>query len=206
MRKIVLTAGERFGRLTVVREVDGLASAGENKRQFLCHCDCGNEKVVRLDLMRSGRAQTCGCRQRMKHGDTGSYTYSSWANIKDRCRNPRSPDYLRYGGRGIAICERWLDFSKFLADMGERPSGTTIDRIDSEGDYEPENCRWATKKQQGRNRRNNRMLTHNGDTLCLSEWAKRLGVAVNVIRWRLASGWTVAESLTTPSGRNRHVS
>jgi len=206
MRKTRIHSGDRYGQLTVVEETDGMVSGGENKHQVLCRCDCGTEKVIRLDLLRNGKARTCGCRQRMTHGETGTYTYSTWVNMKDRCRNPHSPDYPRYGGRGVHICERWLDFAAFLEDMGERPSCTTLDRIDNNGDYEPCNCRWATKKEQGRNRRNNRTLTHDGETLCLSEWAERLNVVPNTIKCRLASGWSIDDAVTVPSGGSRNAS
>lgn len=202
--RIETVAGTRYGQLTVVREVDGLRSGRENKRQFLCRCECRREKVIRLDLLRNGKTRTCGCRQRMTHGDSGSPTYSSWSNMINRCQNPHSPDYHRYGGRGIQVCTRWGDFALFLADMGHKPAGTTIDRIDPNGHYEPSNCRWATRKQQGRNRRNNRMLTHDGETLCLSEWAERLGVVANAVRWRLIAGWSVSEAVAIPSGGRRH--
>jgi hypothetical protein len=106
--------------------------------------------------------------------------------------------YDLYGGRGIKVCEQWRDFENFLADMGEQPSGKSLDRIDNDGDYEPGNCRWATAKQQSRNRGNNRLLAYGGKTRCVTEWAEMTGMGSSVIYGRLSRGWTVKATLTTP--------
>ena len=129
-------------------------------------------------------------------------TYSSWAAAKARCYKRCNVKYPKYGGAGIVMCDRWrFDFNAFLADMGERPAGTTLDRIDPCGNYEPGNCRWATAKEQARNRRpfvppNTRFLTHAGVTLSIPAWAKKLGMSVNLIHGRLRQGWTVEQTLT----------
>jgi hypothetical protein len=120
----------------------------------------------------------------------------------DRCRNPNSPEYGLYGGRGISVCERWYSFEKFLEDMGERPTNTSIDRFpDKNGNYEKSNCRWATTKQQNRNKRNNHLISFNGETHCLTDWAKILGVSLTTLSGRLATGWSVEKALTTRVGR-----
>lgn len=132
--------------------------------------------------------------------------YRVWAGMKVRCANPKSQDWHRYGGRGIAVCDRWRDsFENFYADMGPRPSSKhSIDRIDSDGNYEPANCRWATSKEQANNwKTRNRRITHNGETLSIPEWAERLGITRESLRDRLDAGWSVSDALTTPAVRSR---
>lgn len=117
----------------------------------------------------------------------------------NRCRNPRTPGYERYGGRGITVCDEWSDLAHFLADMGPRPSPThSVDRIDNDGNYEPGNCRWASKSEQQRNRSNNRLLTHNGEVRCVTEWAEVRGLTTGIIMSRLLLGWSIADTLDTP--------
>jgi hypothetical protein len=150
-------SGQRFGRLVAL----SLYSAKTSPRKWLCRCDCGKEKIVRGELLRDGRARSCGCLKsdvlreiKTKHGHGGQHnqspTYVSWYAMLARCRNIKRANY---GGRGITVTERWHTFEHFLADMGERPLGTTLDRIDNDGHYEPGNCRWATPKEQSANQR-----------------------------------------------------
>ena len=136
-----------------------------------------------------------------------SRTYKSWAHMIERTTNPRARKWPSYGGRGIRVCDRWRDYALFLADMGERPAGTTLDRIDNEGHYEPGNCRWATPKVQANNRRESiatRRLSLDGTTRILAEWAVVLGVRENTIRERLRAGWSVERALTAPVRPYRH--
>ncbi len=208
-RRVIVNAGDKYGRLTIVEEVGPRILSGKPCRQFLCKCECGTSKVVMLKDIRSGLIKACGCLARvanLSHGMSGTLVHGIWASMIQRCYNPKVKAHATYGARGITVCQRWRDsFATFLDDMGERPSlQHSIDRIDTDGNYCPENCRWATMKQQGRNRRNNRMITHKGETLCLSEWAERAGLSLNALKCRLdVCGYTVEEALTMPIGSKR---
>lgn len=141
-------------------------------------------------------------------GGRMSPTYQSWTHMKDRCTNPNFNHYHRYGGRGISFDPLWVTFEAFLADMGERPAGTTLDRRDNDGMYCKDNCQWATRGQQANNRSSNRMVTLGGDTRNLTQWASHYGINRDVVKRREARGWSVKRSLTTPqmpSGRPRSL-
>lgn len=135
-----------------------------------------------------------------KHGRScsGDATYAAWCAMRSRCLNDSHESYPNYGGRGISICERWMEFANFLADMGDRPQGMEIDRINNDGNYEPGNCRWATKKQQMQNRRTVINITIDGETLCIAEWARRMGVLHSGIRMRLVRGMNPTEAVMRP--------
>lgn len=157
--KLVDVTGQRFGRLTVLGRSDRKSSAGA---LWACVCDCGGETVTTSLRLRKGHTTSCGCVKRSKistakliHGyaQKRDGTYRSWKEMRQRCNNSNNHKWKWYGGRGITVCERWSDFTLFLADMGQRPVGTSIDRIDSDGNYEPSNCRWATPKQQAETNR-----------------------------------------------------
>lgn len=162
--------------------------------------------MLTRDLL-SGNTTSCGCRihefhaDRLRtHGLTHTPTYNTWASMSARCNNPKSDKYNYYGGRGIKICERWQHFDLFLQDMGERPSkGYSLDRIDNNGNYEPNNCRWASKRTQDRNRRNNVVIEYHGLSMCLTEWAERLGMDYQTLRQRIQRyGWSVEKAFNTP--------
>lgn len=137
-----------------------------------------------------------------KHGHAAkgheSPTYRTWLAMLNRCTNPKQGNYRYYGGRGISVCERWTTFAHFLADVGERPSGATLDRINNDIGYEPSNCRWSQHTVQMRNTRSNRMLTYNGETMCLSAWAMRYGMNRERLKQRLERGWPLHKALTLP--------
>lgn len=191
--------GQRFGRLAVIRYLQGCG--------WLCRCDCGTEKAVLSGSLRRGGATSCGCfrrekmrSERTRHGHATTPTYLAWSHMKSRCENRNNKDYADYGGRGIRVCDRWQDFANFLADMGEKPSAShSIDRYpDNDGNYEPGNCRWATVLQQANNKRNNRILEFNGRRQTVPEWARELGFAASAIHGRLAKGWSVEDTLSRP--------
>lgn len=212
MGKFVDLTGKTFGSL-VVQKRDGYTQNGK-KIKWLCLCDpalggCGQTSTPTSSDLNSGHSQSCGCVSneifRLKHGakqnNVTSKTYSAWISMKQRCQNPKNRDYSLYGGRGISICNRWLEpdgqgFLNFLADLGEVPKGLTLDRINSNGHYEPGNCRWINQAEQCRNTSRNRLVTLNGEAMLLADWARRLNVG-NPTLWRwLKKGLAYEEILS----------
>lgn len=207
-KKRVDLSGMRFGRLVVLRRDSPPGIKGYAK--FSCVCDCGRHSSHRSDHLRSGAAKSCGClnaelasARATTHGDTKGHGYSAeyscWRAMIDRCSNANTIGYQFYGARGVSVCDRWSQsFQNFLNDMGRKPSAKhSIDRIDVRGNYEPANCRWATSKQQARNKTNNRFINHNGLSLTLVEWSERTGINESTISMRLDRyGWNVSEALS----------
>ena len=191
--------GTRFGRL---------AFLGPTTRtsHWWFQCDCNSEpKEIRHHSVRKGLTHSCGCYRNERtqeacgtHSMSRTKIYRLWSMMHDRCRNPRNLYYATYGKRGIAVCSRWHDFGAFYADMGERPSGLTLNRIDNDGPYSPENCEWASAVTQGRNRTNNKLLTFQGKTQPLSAWAEELGLNYNTLNTRVQRGWSDDRVLATP--------
>ena len=207
MKTIDLT-GKRFGRLTVVE-----FAFKKNKRKYwLCKCDCGNYKAIQSPHLTSGHTQSCGCLHKekakqllTKHGKYYSRLYSIWVDIKDRCCNPKNQAYKNYGGRGINIWSEWLDkengFMNFYnwAMANGYNDGLTIERIDNDGNYSTDNCRWATVKEQANNRRSNVLVTHNGKTQTMKEWAHDVGIPYKAVWARMQKlGWSSERALTEP--------
>lgn len=204
--------GRVFGRITVV----SLSHSDRGKRFWRCRCACGAEKITRTQYLMAGKVQSCGCLRRdvtrrrvTTHGATAAATrrreYGIWNGMNQRCTNPNIDRFSCYGGRGIHVCEEWrTSFERFFADLGPSPSRThSLERIDNDGHYEPGNVRWATKTEQSRNTRRNVPLTLNGETLLLTEWAKRLGTGHKTLSGRLdVLGWSVEKALTTPVDRS----
>lgn len=190
---------QRFGKLLV------LGKSHKNKRGEIlwkCLCDCGNHCTPSAAGLRKGNSTTCGCGRIAaitKHGKTKTPTFKSWDSMLQRCTNPNDPSYPRYGGKGIKVCERWAhSFENFLEDMGERPSGKTLDRIDTCGLYEPKNCRWATAREQQANREITKFLTFDGETLPVTWWPEKVGISLHVIRSRIRAGWPDEKVLSQP--------
>lgn len=188
--------GQKFGRLTVLD-----ISHSKKITYWRVQCDCGKIKIIEGKSLRLGRTVSCGCyhkdklRQMLtKHGHakgSGSRVYEVWEGMKQRCLNINNARYQDYGGRGIRVCERWMKFENFLADMGERPKGTSIDRINNDGNYEPGNCRWATRKEQQNNLRNNVRITYKGTTKTFNEWAEIMGIKRHTLYTRYKRGWPI---------------
>lgn len=202
-QRIDLT-GKKFGRLTVVRHCgDGY---------WLVHYDCGTSKTIFGDHLRRGASSSCGCLaiemlvERCKtHGMRHSPEWQVWSAMRYRCFNPRAKAYLDYGGRGITVCDEWLNsFEAFYRDMGPRPGpGWSIDRIDNNGNYEPRNCRWVQDELQEHNKRSNRLLEFNGNTYPLSVLARMHGLTPGCLGDRLSYGWPLQKALTTPTRKRR---
>lgn len=190
--------GKVFSRLTVVDVFN------ENKKwRYLCKCSCGNEKVVERGNVINGLTKSCGClriemgkTKTKTHGKAKTSTYTIWSQIIQRCENKNSPAYKNYGGRGIIVCKEWHSFENFIRDMGERPKGMSIDRIDNSAGYDKNNCRWATREEQSRNRRNNINITYKGTTMCMNEWARETGLHRITISRRLKKGLSIKKVLT----------
>ena len=138
-----------------------------------------------------------------RHGGRNTRLYNIWSSMKSRCLNENDPAYKDYGARGIHVCDRWMDFSLFREDMGERPPGMSLDRIDNDKGYSPENCRWANRSTQNRNRRDRRMVTHNGRSMLIADWAKETGLSVSTIWARISKGWDEALAVSTPKMGSR---
>lgn len=197
---------QAFDYLTVLSE-PAIGKAG--KSEVRCRCKCGKELTVRTGSLLSGNTKSCSCLQKekvrtknLKHGYNvrggRSEEYSIWANMCSRCTQNNEAN-RNYVGRGIKVCDRWLNsFADFLADMGHRPGPDySIDRIDNDGDYTPDNCRWATIDQQSRNKRSNRRLTLGGQTMLMTDWAARLGISMSALHGRLRK-WPLDVALTRP--------
>lgn len=195
MPSFIDLTGQRFGKLVVDQYL--------NKSMWQCSCDCGQRPTVKGQSLRDGHTKSCGCgiadsnKRRAKHGMYRTKAYKTWQGIKQRCENLKSDAYHRYGGRGIKVCDRWQEFENFLSDMGEPPVGASIDRIDNDGDYTPENCRWATVQEQQNNISTNRLFTHDGKTQTLAQWARELGIAYHVLKYRLNHGWQPPKLFST---------
>lgn len=193
-------SGSRYGRLRVISY-----SHSEKKRGpiWKCQCDCGADCFVVAKELRAGDTKSCGCLYRTQfitHGLSKSAEHKAWTAIKERCYNPNCKSYYRYGGRGIKMCERWLNsFEAFYTDMGPRPSSEhSIDREDTFGNYEPSNCRWATIIEQQNNMRTNVVLEFQGRKATLAEWSRLTGITYTALSTRLDRGWTVERALSQP--------
>lgn len=194
--KRIYKVGEQIGDCIFLRE-----TKFDFPRRAIFKCKCGNEFEVFISSIKLGQSLGCGCRRgNPTHEQTRinqSVEYSSWSQMKERCYNIKNKNYLRYGGRGVIVCDRWLySFDKFLEDMGKKPSlKHTIDRINNDGNYDPTNCRWATILEQARNKSTNVMILFNGETKCLSAWAERFNINTSTLWNRLHKKWPIEKAL-----------
>jgi len=197
--------GERFGRLTVINRI---YTSNKKNSKWLCRCKCGKEIIVFANNLNRNHTKSCGClrhetKTNLKHGQAKKTSeYGTWAGMLKRCRNKNDHSYHAYGGRGIKVCRRWLKFENFFEDMGERPRGEeryTIERIDNNGDYTPQNCKWATYFEQANNTRKNIFITYTGKTMTVSQWEKKLNLSRGLLYARLGQlKWSVERALTEP--------
>lgn len=190
--------GQTFGRLTVVSR----ANKRGIKARWRCVCVCGNEKIVAAPNLKNGSVSSCGCWQKESktiHGMTGTKTYYIWAAIIQRCNNPQNKDFSYYGERGITVCDRWIKFENFYADMGECPENLSLERLDNNKGYSPENCKWISHKKQMRNTRGNHFIEFRGERRTIIEWSEVTGISHKTINRRLKRAWSIERALSTPA-------
>lgn len=216
--------GESYGMLMVISKTQYIKQKNKSNDSYtytgfvFVKCECGNIKRVRYGLLRSGHTKSCGCynaallknnKRTIKHGNSHRDEFLIWNYIKRRCCNINCAAYNDYGGRGITICDRWLySFDNFFADMGMRPSKKhSIDRYpNTNGNYEPTNCRWATPKQQANNKTNNRIIEFEGSRKTISEWCDIYSIGYKTVYHRLSNGWEIGRALTTPLLKSKYDS
>lgn len=216
--------GQRFGRLTVIEYVETVKKAS----WWRCKCDCGNEKNITLNHLRTGQTRSCGCLaaeyRRNKpeairkmviahttHGGTHDRLFRIWVSMRSRCRDKNHPAYKWYGGKGVTVCDEWQDYATFKQwayangyDDKAKTHACSIDRIDPNGNYCPENCRWAGTRTQAENKTNTKLYEYNGEKRTLSDWARRSGMRVDTLRWRIVKQhWSLEKALSTPVRRKR---
>jgi len=191
--------GKKFGSLTVIENIT------KERSRWLCRCDCGNTHEAYAFQLLNGKSDNCGCLTGAKssvshaiHGMSGSPLHRTWSGMRQRCLNPNNDRWDSYGGRGIKICDRWLSFENFYADMGDRPADTSLDRIDNDKGYFPANCKWSSRQQQQNNMRSNVIISYNGEARTLANWASHLNLDEGMLRARYVRGWGV-DRLFTPS-------
>ena len=210
MQKPTIKKGDKYNRLTAIK------FNHKNKwgqPYWLFRCDCGQEKVINASNVKYGYVKSCGCllkeittKRNTSHGMAGTREYNIWNHIKDRCLNKNNSHYKNWGGRGITVCNRWLKFENFYADMGKAPTiKHSIDRINNNGNYKPENCHWANLKEQANNRRNNRLLTFNNKTMTIAQWTSKTNLKYATLYARINKyDWNIEKALTTPVNNNKN--
>jgi hypothetical protein len=205
---VIDRVGHRYNRLLVLSRAPNIETPNGPVTQWHCRCDCGTELFVRGPGLAKGArgkggTQSCGCLNRendhsRKHGLAHTRGYHIWQTMLQRCENPKAGKWEAYGGRGITVCEAWHAFPAFHADMGDPDPGMTLDRIDNDKGYGPDNCRWATRQTQGNNRRTNVLLPYGGRKMSIADWAREVGLTKAALTIRIAAGWSVQRALTEP--------
>lgn len=184
-----IRSGERFFDFTVLSRSH---KEGHNW-QYLCACDCGKEFYALGSNIRTGNTKSCGCRRKSLDGLSNTGAHQSWSGMISRCYNEKVSSYKDYGMKGIRVCERWKDYRNFLSDMGDRPEGMTIERVDFRADYSPDNCKWATRVEQANNKSNNVFLEYHGESRTIAEWSRHLGISYSKIYSMYRKGYTMSE-------------
>lgn len=213
MSRLIDLTGRRFGRLTVShRAPDGIQPSGQRSVRWLCECDCGNTAIVRAAHLRDGHTKSCGCwnkdeatRNATTHGMDNTRLYRIYTYMKSRCYNKNRQRYRDYGGRGIAMCDEWKEsFEKFFewSMQNGYNDSLTIDRIDVNKGYYPENCRWANHYDQAHNKRNNHKIEIDGTTKTITEWSREMNISVSSILYRMRNGWNEKDAVITPPSRS----
>ena len=206
MGKFIDLTGQQFGSWEVKRR----DSLGKHKQiLWLCQCDCGSRGLVSGSDLKLGKSKSCGCYKRNLHTIYNMCyedTYNNYTSMMSRCYNESNIAFSNYGGRGIKVCKRWRSnpeaFHIWAHNIGYK-KGLTLDRIDNDKGYSPENCRWATYKEQNSNRRNNHTLTYRGETKTLTQWSEKIGIKKSTLQRRAASGWSDEEIIITPLNQRR---
>ena len=199
--------GSRYGEWEVISEKHVIRN---NRAYWWCKCSCGKTKFVEASTLLNKRSKSCGCKTHVKYSkfpgvNYKSSEYSVWEGMKRRCYNSKSRSYPNYGGRGITVCDRWHNFENFIEDMGLRPKGRSLDRINNDLGYFPANCRWATAEEQSLNKRTNHRLSFNNENLTIKEWSDKLGIPVTTIAKRIMSGFPIDKVLSQDRLDNREV-
>lgn len=209
-RKAEDLTGKKFGLLTAIKRVDDkIYQSGNRSVMWLCKCECGNEKIVAKTALVKNETRSCGCLKGENHKMSDTRLYEIWCGIKRRCKDSSRKDYEIYGGRGIEVCEEWdKSFNKFYnwAIKNGYDDTLTIERIDVNGDYTPQNCTWATKKEQANNKRNNILLTYDNKTQTISQWANELNINETTLRNRIQRGWPECKVFEKASTRTHQIS
>lgn len=203
-------SGQRFGRLTVTERDYEVKPHTRQRTMWHCVCDCGKTFSAESRNLRRGDYRSCGCLRKEEasqrlttHGMTNTKVFKTWQGIQARCYSPNNEKFKDYGGRGIKVCDRWLEsFENFFADMGHPQPHESIDRINNDGDYCPENCRWTDNKTQQRNTRRNRFLVLDGESKTIAEWSEITGISQGTISERIKYGWSDRDVLTKPASSN----
>ena len=198
MTKFRDLTGQKFGRLTVIERAE---NSNFGLVRWKCLCECGNTTIVQSGNLIQGNTKSCGCIHLKQGGKSHSRLYHIWNNMKSRCYNPSNKYYKYYGGRGISICDEWKNNFQVFYDWAIAngySDNLSIDRMDASGNYCPDNCRWATIKEQQSNKRNNRYITYNGKTQTIAQWAKEIGIKTSTLHARLNyQNWDIEKALTT---------
>lgn len=212
MQRFADLTGQRFGRLVVIKQEGSKLNSSNGHMRWLCKCDCGKEATVEGSQLRTGRSRSCGCLRKAagdrtaSHRETGTRLYAVWNSMKRRCNSPSTPAYEDYGGRGIKVCSVWDNsfpaFRDWALANGYNPNAKrgkcTLDRIDVNSNYCPDNCRWVSMQEQGENKRNNINIEVDGVIHTLTEWSRIMGISRFAIQYRIDHGWSARDAVLTP--------